>query len=204
MYLTQQQIRKLILDIYPTIFKDGEISPLVFMGQIIAESSGDTDAFVPDSNGGSYGLFQIDKVFLKEWGFDSNTNLYDAGINTHVALTHMKRIFNGLVGNKSIVSLQYNLRVAMMFVCWNCGPGNYNMMYKNHLSKHLDWDWNEFIQNDSFVSNWWNCLNYPVKVFYYSNTLFGLPIQSSIQIQSLAKPVCLFPQGALGPYKIIN
>jgi hypothetical protein len=204
MILTKDEIRTLIIDVYQNVYPKGEISPLLFMGQVITESSGNTNAFVSDSNGGSYGLFQIDKAFLKEWGFDPNTNLYDPKENTKVALSRIKNIFHGYVGNPDITKLKYNLRVMMSFVCYNCGPGNFNLMFKNHLSKHLDWDWNDAIQNKNLVSNWKSCLRYPVKVLYYTHTIFGLPIESTITSPFLPTPICLVSTGSLGPYKVVN
>jgi soluble lytic murein transglycosylase-like protein len=193
MILNSSDIIKSVDSVYPSIFSNSEIPREVICGQIMQESSGDTKAFLQDSNGGSYGLMQIDKDVLPIVGFPSDTNLYDANSNLQVGMLYDKMMYDGSLSNNSITNISEKwLRVAMSLVCYNCGVGNFNELYTNHLANGNITSWNEAIQNSNLVSNWSTCLEYPVFIFYKAKLYFDLDINSTIQIPQFETPVVLF------------
>jgi len=59
-------------------------------------------------------------------------------------------------------------------VSYNCGPGNFNLMYRNHIKPKRLATWNELISDANVVANWHRCLAYPVAVFFRAYKYFGL------------------------------
>jgi len=176
--LQTKQITDLVNKHYPSIFTQNEIPANVLMGQIIQESSGNTEAFLNDRNGGSYGLMQVDKFNLETTGFPSNTNLYDPDENIKVGFTLMKMNYYGENGNPDILNItDKTMRVAMTLVTYNCGAGNFEEMYQNHLSANVNGSWNDWIKNQDLISNWINCIEYPALVFYKSGKYFNLEVE---------------------------
>lgn len=193
MILTPNQVRSISTPIYNEIFPNKEIPHCILLGQISVESSNNTNAFANDSNGGSYGLMQIDKVYLSYLGFNPNLDLFDPETNLRVGFTYMKKLYYGEVGNVNIDKLTDNvLRVAMSLFSFNCGPGNFQLMYRNHLSdKPVNYSWNEYINNMDIVSNWKSCIQYPVKVFHRSYELYDLIVTKVVNNSLFSTSVCL-------------
>ena len=175
MILSATEIINLVNQVYPTVFTNSEIPQNVLCGQIVQESSGKTNAFLNDSNGGSYGLMQIDQNVLTALGMDPSINLYDPTQNVKVGFTYLLAFYNGKFGNGYINNItDYTLKVAMSLLCYNCGPKNFDLLYKNHLAQNTSVTWNNAMSN-SLVSNWAQCISYPCDVFNQAIQWFNLP-----------------------------
>ena len=173
MQLSFNDIENLAKKIYPSIFLNNEIPIEVLCGQIFQESSGNTNAYKFDSNGGSTGLMQLDPGISQLLGF-GNVDLTDPEINIKIGFTYDLRFYKGLESNNNILQLSdEKLKVAMTLVCYNCGPTNFNLMFTNHLSGNTNWTWEDAIKNYSLVSNWQSCLDYPELVFSKAIRHFG-------------------------------
>lgn len=191
MILSATEIIDLVNQVYPTVFTNSEIPQKVLCGQIVQESSGNTNAFLNDSNGGSYGLMQIDQNVLKALGLDPNTNLNDATQNVTVGFTYLLAFYNGKFGNGYINNINdYTLKIAMTLLCYNCGPGNFDLLYKNHLSQDTNATWNLIMTKNSLISNWAQCLKYPCSVFNQSIQWFDLASDgTNTQYENVIGPI---------------
>lgn len=183
MILSNQEIKSLVEEIYPTIFVDNCIPQSLLCGQIFHESSNNTLAFANDRNGGSYGLMQIDKDVITELGFPIDTDLNDPKLNITVGFTFMKLLYNGEFHNEAINNLSdKTMKLAMSLVCYNCGYGNFNLLYDNHLQSNYTDSWNNNMQNNiSLIENWYSCLAYPVAVITQANINYGFAVDDYIE-----------------------
>jgi soluble lytic murein transglycosylase-like protein len=174
MILSTESILTLVKSVYSDIFQNNEIPISVIAGQVMQESSGNTKAFREDINGGSYGLLQVDRSALPTIGFPIDTDLFDPTLNLRVGMTYDKMLYYGNMNNPNITLLSGMLRVACTLVSYNCGPGNFNLIYQNHIKPKRLTTWNELISDANTVANWYRCLAYPVAIFFHAYKYFGL------------------------------
>jgi soluble lytic murein transglycosylase-like protein len=194
MILNTDSILTLVKSVYPDIFQNNEIPISVIAGQVVHESSGNTKAFRSDKNKGSYGLLQVDKSALPTIGFPTNTDLFNPELNLKVGMTYDKMLYYGKVNNPNITTLSGMLRVACTLVSYNCGPGNFNLMYRNHIKPKRLTTWNELISDANVVANWHSCLAYPVAIFFNAYKYFGLKSEKLENNTIFKQPIVLIKE----------
>ncbi len=192
MVLTYTEIENLIDKYYSQIFINNEIPKEIICGQVTRESAGDTNAFANDSNGGSYGLMQVDQTALSDVGYPTTIDLKNSNLNVQVGMNYDLQFYNGKHGNSDINNLTGSLKIAMSLLSYNCGPENFEELYKNHLTDGNIQTWEDAINNENLVSNWINCLKYPQAIFYFANQYYGLKITKTINNDWFEFPCVIF------------